>query len=259
MHRWTILTLITSGALVALGVALGHISRSAAVYSVPLLVIGVSSSAVWVVLWGARTLGLGGSGSTDRRTPASFRALAEQLTEAARGCETRGILTLADAHVSACATLFQAGVGMVISGEDAADVRRKLHDQAAEDAAGADALGRQTRVVCRVCTVIALCGALVPVLWLCSTGLRAQQVGGLAAFGVLAAVYGAFAIAALAGEIAQRALTDGARRQVEAAMITDALVAIRSGHSAQQVAAALARLIEPGTSPVRREPVRRAA
>jgi len=260
MQRWTILTLIASGALVALGVALSHGSGTPAVLSVPLLVIGVSASAVWVVLWGARTLGLGKHAVKARHDPQTFRTLAEELVNAARQAETRGVLTLADCRVGTCAELFRAGVGMVIAGEEAGAIRAKLHDWSHDDAVAADAAGRQTGVVCRICTAVALCGALAPVLWLCGAGVRAQQIGGLAAFGVLSAVYGAFAVAALAGEIAQRALTDVGRRQIEAALITDALIGIRSGHSADEVAAALTRLIEPGSGSQRQsQSLRRAA
>jgi flagellar motor component MotA len=247
LRPWTVILLALAGGMVALGIAVNDGSTGLAAVSAVLVVLGGSGAAVVIAFWAARAMGLGRADSSGgRRETARVRRAVDELVSCVKEAESKGVLMLPQRSIGECAELFRLGAEMVVAGEPVEVIRARLGDLG--DRAGeAEARMRERIVlVCRWLPMGALGLALAMVVWLLASLGSPLRLGTLAPMGLLLAVYGAFAVAAIAVEVGDRLVSEGSEREMIAGMVIETLAAIRAGERSERVEARLRGFLTPG-------------
>lgn len=242
----TVIALAIAGGVVALGIALNDGGSGATVISGVLVLLGGGGAAVTIALWAVRASNLAGRARVPHAETARLGAFVEELVACAKEAESKGVLSLTGRTIGQCGELFRLGTEMVIAGESVEVIRSRLAhlgDQAGETESKArDRIVR----VCRWVPLGALGLSLVFVVWLLASTVALGGLGSLAPLGLLLAVYGAFAVAAIAVEVGDRFVAEGLERELFAGMVIETLAAIRSGESAARIEARLKGVLTPG-------------
>ena len=239
LRPWTVIGLTLAGAVVALGAAVGGDTRphsGTAWIGTPLIALGACGAAVCITLWVVDLF------SNNRRaTPAlspRIRTLAADLLAAAKLADSRGILSLSTCSMSSRADLFQTGAKMLVTGDSCEAIRAKL---ASMTGSTPEQNLRRSRLrqVCTILPLGALAVAFTVVLWAFVAAATGASMGTLLPLGLLAAVYGSFIVSVLAVEIADRALGHVSEEELASTLVIETLVGIRSGETADRLAARL--------------------
>jgi flagellar motor component MotA len=249
--------LVLSGAIVSLGAAIGGGESTSSWMGTPLVVLGSSCAAVCVTLWVVCAL------DPKRRAAQgdskNIRDLVADLIEVANVSENRGVLALPNLSISAQSALYSTGAALLIAGESADNIRRQLAGMSDTAAEAGRSQRARTRFICDAFPILALSLSFSLVLWAVITIVRGAPIGTLMPLVLLGAVYGAFAIAALAVEFGDRLSATAAEDELAAALVIETLARIRSGDSADKIAQRL-RGHTPGiAAPVQAAPLRKAA
>lgn len=260
MNLWTVIGLSVSAVLVGIGIALGQGTSPA--FGSLLIVIGGSCAAVVLAIWAALAMGFGRRQEDNlRATSARIDTLINELTAHALLATDKGILLIADARVSSRQYLFAEGANRLIRAESAATIREALSSLADQEASREFARRQRIITACRFVPVTTLALAFACAIWMLLTVARqeAQQFSATA-LAMLCAVYGVFAISALAVEAADRLQARTAEDELAASLIIESIVALRQGESPDMISARLRGMIPPPPAQVEEaSPLRRAA
>lgn len=235
MKAWTIPGLVASAGLIGLGVALNNGTQVSVAYSTPLLVVGAAGGATCIMLWMVRSLASVPRVMFSRRDSARIEHLRNELVEASRQADARGVLTLADLGISQRQALFASGVSLLVNAEAPAEVRQTLLAEASRQGAQDNARRRRMATLCRVLPVAAMTLALTALIWVFTIGGGPHQLGAFAPLTVLLAVYGGFAASIAAVHIGDRLTSGAAEWELAGTMVIETIVAIAAGESPERV------------------------
>jgi flagellar motor component MotA len=246
MKTWTIVALVLSAGVIALGIALADGQRSPVGTS--LVILGGGGAAVSITLWATHVLGFGRVLAKRRRDSARIDRLITKLTDCAKQAESRGVLTLVECELPERRALFSAGVEMLVNADSPANIRMNLGQKAERECSTFHASRARITTICRIVPVISIGMALVTMFWMLlalASGRQAAELGSLTPLVLIIAVYGAFAIAAISVEIGERVAAVSAEDELAGALVIETIAAIRSGESPDRVAAILKGLTPP--------------
>lgn len=246
MNLWTVIGLSISAVLVGLGIALGQ--GPTPVFGTLLLVLGGSLAAVVLAIWSAFAMGFRRT-AQGRATSVRLDALINELASHARLASDKGILLIADGRVSTRQGLFAEGARRLVSAEPATSIRNALAALADREAEREFQLRRRIIAFCRFVPVTALALGFASALWMLLVALRPpieSQSG--TALALLCAVYGAFAISALAVDAADRLAARTAEDELAASLIIETIVALRNAETPDMISARLRGMIPPAPS-----------
>jgi flagellar motor component MotA len=239
MRTRVIAALSASALLVGLGVGLSDGTDASRVVSVPLTVLGGATGATTVSLWAAAALGL--AGRTGLRRPAASRldALRDVLVAHAEHASAGGRASLRERTLPGHVALWRLGAELVGSGRPAGEVRSALAREA--EAVLAHAAPRRERLVrlLRLVPVVALCLGLATAVWMVGALAWPREMGTEAALGLLGALYGSFAVAALSQEAGDRAAERAVEAELASAMVIETFVALAAGDGPSRLRARL--------------------
>lgn len=238
--------LALAGGVVALGIALNDGSNVLAVISRTMVVLGGCAAAVTIALWAVRASGFVSRATGPLGDTARLRTLIDELVGCAKDAESKGVLTLSGRTIGWCGELFRLGADMVIAGEPVELIRTRLAQLGDQAGESESRVRERIATVCRWLPLAALGLSLVFVVWLLASMVGPAWPGTLAPLGLLLAVYGAFAIAAIAVEVGDRIVAEGVERELFAGMVIETLAAIRAGENAARIEARLKGVLTPG-------------
>ena len=259
MKPSTVIALAACGGLVAIGAVLNDGTPSSHAYSTPPVVLGCAGAAVFIALWSARAMGFGKKGSAGAGASGRIETLVGQLVRVAQQAEERGVLTLSECRIDDRAGLFSRGLEMIVAAEPATLLRQKLVGHADEASSAAHVMRTRMALVCKFMPVVALSMALTTMVWVLATIGLSRQIEPMAPLGLLVAVYGCFAVAALSVEAGQRIASSSATDEMANALVIETLVAIRNGEPAAQIEGRLKAMLTPGGSSAAQPALRKAA
>jgi flagellar motor component MotA len=252
-----VITLVLSGALISLGAAIQGGDSPQAWVGIPLVVLGSCCAAVCVTLWVVCVLDP--ARRPCRTETPRIRRVIDQLLGAAATADTRGILALPQSPLCTDIPLFGAGVPMLIAGEPAGAIRTALLSRSDALAEAARVRRARIRRACDALPVLTLMLALLLVGWTFGAIVQGSSLGTLMPLGLLASVYGAFAIAAIAVAFADRLSVAASEQELCAMLVIETLVGLRSGESADRIRARLRTLVPDGEPATASIPLRKAA
>jgi flagellar motor component MotA len=151
-------------------------------------------------------------------------------------------------NVVECGELFRLGAEMLVAGESVEVLRARLTVLGEEVGEAAASARAKIVMVCRWMPVGSLALALGLVVWLLISATSPGKLGTLAPMGLLLAVYGAFAVAAIAVEVGDRLVLEGTERELIGGMVIETLAAIRAGERAAKIEARLKGVLTPGSA-----------
>lgn len=248
MNLWTVIGLSISAVLVGLGIALGQ--GPTPVFGTLLLVLGGSLAAVVLAIWSAFAMGFRRTAqSRARATSVRLDALIHELASHARLASDKGILLIADARISTRQGLFVEGARRLVSAEPAASLRDALSTLADREAEREFQRRRHIITFCRFVPVTALALGFASALWMLMVAVRPPiESSSGTALALLCAVYGAFAISALAVDAADRLTARTAEDELAASLIIETIVALRNAETPDMISARLRGMIPPAPS-----------
>lgn len=245
MKFWTVVSLAVCALVVGGAVAAQELLPDMTAYFTPVVVLGGAGAAVALTLWTAGVIGLGRRGAPPTRS-ARVDDMVSDLLKHARTASTKGVLALADAKPIVRPLLFAEGVRMLVAGDPAGEIRSRLERLHAETAENAGPGPVVFVAICRVLPVVSLSTALTIVVWMLGTVAKHEPISGMTPIGLLSAIYGAFAVAALASDAADRLLSNCAEHELGAMLVAEAMFGIRSGESVEAIERRLREVLPGG-------------